>query len=63
MWRFGATRYEIQVENPDRRCRGVAEAVLDGASVDPAAIPLRDDGGRHVLRVVLGERVSAAARS
>ncbi len=63
VWRFFGTRYEIQVETPNRRCRGVAEAVLDGTSVDPAAIPLRDDGGRHVVRVVLGERVSATARS
>ncbi len=63
-WRFFGTHYEIQVENPDRRCRGVAEAVLDGARVDPAAIPLRDDGGRHVLRVVLGEpSTGSAARS
>ena len=45
-WRFGATRYEIAVSNPERRCRGVAEAELDGAPVDPAAIPLVDDGGR-----------------
>jgi cyclic beta-1,2-glucan synthetase len=53
-WRFGATRYAIEVENPDRRCRGVAHATLDGVSVDPLAIPLSDDGGRHVVSVVLG---------
>src|SRR6187549_1526529 len=57
-WRFGATRYEITVTNPQHRCRGVAEAELDGAPVDASAIPLVDDGGRHVVRVVLG----AAAR-
>ena len=39
-WRFGATRYEIEVANPERRCRGVARRELDGAPVDPAAIPL-----------------------
>ena len=61
-WRFGATRYAIEVVNPERRTRGVAFAVLDGKDVDPAAIPLADDGGRHELRVVLGERVFAAVR-
>jgi len=56
-WRFGATRYEIEVSNPERRCRGVAQAVLDDAPVEPDAIPLVDDGGVHVLKVVLGDRV------
>ncbi len=47
VWRFGRTRYEISVSNPERRCRGVTEADLDGATVDPHAIPLVDDGGTH----------------
>jgi cyclic beta-1,2-glucan synthetase len=58
VWRFGRTRYEITVVNPEHRCRGVGEADLDGAPVDPAAIPLVDDGGIHVVRVAL----SAAPR-
>ena len=53
-WRFGRTRYEITVENPESRCRGVAEAELDGAPVDPRVIPLIDDGGTHDVRLVLG---------
>jgi cyclic beta-1,2-glucan synthetase len=53
VWRFGGTRYEIAVANPDHRCRGVALAELDGAAVDPGAIPLVDDGGQHRLRIVL----------
>jgi cyclic beta-1,2-glucan synthetase len=53
-WRFGATRYEITVVNPERRCRGIAEAELDGAAVDPGAIPLVDDGRTHEVRLVLG---------
>jgi cyclic beta-1,2-glucan synthetase len=61
-WRFGATRYVIDVVNPQRRSRGVARALLDGTSVDPCAIPLSDDGGRHEVKVVLGEPVSAATR-
>jgi cyclic beta-1,2-glucan synthetase len=60
-WRFGATRYAIDVVNPEGRSRGVAQAVLDGASVDPRAIPLTDDGRRHELKVVLGERAAAEA--
>ena len=40
--------------NPEHRCRGVGEADLDGAPVDPSAIPLVDDGRTHVVRVVLG---------
>ena len=54
-WRFGSTRYEITVANPDRRCRGVASADLDGVPVERVAIPLVDDGRTHQVRVVLGD--------
>ena len=53
-WRFGGTRYEIEVENPERQCRGIAAAELDGSPVDPRAIPLVDDGGTHQVRIWLG---------
>ncbi len=53
-WRYGRTRFEIEVTNPDRRCRGVAEADLDGRPVEPGNIPLLEDGGVHRVRVVLG---------
>jgi cyclic beta-1,2-glucan synthetase len=53
-WRFGRTRYEITVENPEGRCRGVAEAQLDGEPVDSRRIPLRDDGAEHRVRLVIG---------
>jgi cyclic beta-1,2-glucan synthetase len=59
-WRWGGTRYEIEVENPDRQCRGVREASLDGTPVDARAIPLVDDGGTHHVRVVLGSPRAAA---
>jgi cyclic beta-1,2-glucan synthetase len=59
-WRFGRTRYEVAVTNPDHRCRGVAEATLDGASVDPRAIALLDDGGTHRVQVMLGDVRRAA---
>jgi cyclic beta-1,2-glucan synthetase len=53
-WRLGRTRYEISVTNPERRCRGIASARLDGVPVDPRAIGLVDDGRTHEVRVVLG---------
>ena len=53
-WRFGRTHYSIVVENPERRCGGVAGVELDGSPADPAAIPLVDDGREHRVRVVLG---------
>jgi cyclic beta-1,2-glucan synthetase len=62
-WRFGKTRYAIDVANPAGRSRGTAGATLDGVPVDPGAIPLTDDGGRHEVRVVLGERATGAASS
>ena len=54
VWRFGRTLYEITVSNPERRCRGIADAQLDGLAVDPCAIPLVDDGDTHQVRLVLG---------
>jgi cyclic beta-1,2-glucan synthetase len=53
-WRFGGALYEIVVENPERSCRGVVSAEMDGAPVDPARIPLADDGRAHDVRLVLG---------
>ncbi|HQU34896.1 MAG TPA: protein ndvB, partial [Thermoanaerobaculaceae bacterium] len=53
-WRFENTHYTIVVENPERRCRGVAGVELDGSPADPAAIPLENDGSRHQVRVMLG---------
>jgi cyclic beta-1,2-glucan synthetase len=55
VWRFGRTRYVITVTNPDRVCRGVAEATLDGKLVDAKSIPLVDDGGTHRISAVLGK--------
>ena len=55
-WRIGATQYEISIANPQHRCRGIAEATLDDAPADPHAVPIRDDGATHTLRIVLGDR-------
>jgi cyclic beta-1,2-glucan synthetase len=54
LWRFGDAEYAISVSNPDRQCRGVVRAELDGARVDATAIPLTDDGRMHQVRIVLG---------
>ncbi len=53
-WRFGAARYDISVVNPGRQSRGVSGVTLDGSAVDPAAIPLVDDGRVHQVHVVMG---------
>jgi cyclic beta-1,2-glucan synthetase len=54
-WRFKSSQYNVSVTNPDRQCRGVREASLDGAAVDAAAIPLVDDGRVHHVRILLGK--------
>ncbi len=59
--RTGNTRYEISVENPQQRCRGVSEVELDGVPVPAHAIPFRDDGGRHQIRAVIGDPVMASS--
>ncbi|HSB20504.1 MAG TPA: glucoamylase family protein [Anaeromyxobacteraceae bacterium] len=53
-WRVGRTRYDILVANPDRLCRGIATAEVDGEPVDSHAIALVDDGRVHQVRLVLG---------
>ena len=62
-WSVGATRYRIVVLNPGHRCTGVRSAELDGAAVDPDAIPLLEDGRTHDVVVELGEPGSRAASS
>jgi len=63
VWRFGRTGYEISVSNPEHRCRGIAGAELDAHPVDPAAIPLVDDGATHQVRVVVGEQAQSTPRT
>jgi cyclic beta-1,2-glucan synthetase len=54
-YRYGSTRYRIEVGNPDSVCRGVASVSLDGVLLEgDGRIPLSDDGGKHYVRVVLG---------
>jgi cyclic beta-1,2-glucan synthetase len=58
-YRRGATRYHIKVENPHGVCRGIADVEVDGAAQATDDIPLTDDGAKHSVRVVLGEREQA----
>jgi len=60
-WRHGKSVYEIRVENPGHTNRGIAVAVLDGARVNPRAIPLVDDGALHRLQVTMGEPAPVTA--
>jgi cyclic beta-1,2-glucan synthetase len=60
-WRFGTSRYRVTVVNPDRVSHGIAHALLDGTDVDPAAIPLVDDGREHEVSVRLGLRSAAVS--
>ena len=51
--KLGAARYDIRVENPSHRCRGVSRAVLDGTPISCAEgrvrVPL--DTVTHELRI------------
>lgn len=51
------------MSNPNRTCRVVATATLDGARVDAAAIPLVNDGRTHDVQIVLGEVERLSDRS
>jgi cyclic beta-1,2-glucan synthetase len=55
-YRRGAATYHIKVENPLGICRGIATVELDGAIQVDDEILLIDDGKRHTVRVVLGEK-------
>jgi hypothetical protein len=57
VYRHGTATYEIHVENPRGATRGVALAMLDGASLHgtPPRFPLVDNGKIHAVRIVLGE--------
>jgi cyclic beta-1,2-glucan synthetase len=62
-YRFGRTHYRIAVENPAGRSGGVGRIELDGVPVASDAIPLRDDGHDHEVRVVLGDAGAFGART
>jgi cyclic beta-1,2-glucan glucanotransferase len=54
-FRYHSSVYNIQVENPSSVARGVALTEIDGKIYPGSAnIPLTDDGGTHMIRVVMG---------
>jgi cyclic beta-1,2-glucan synthetase len=57
-WRVGLTQYTITITNAEHRCRGVSAVEVDGAPVDPLAIPLHDDGQHHRVAVTLGQTMT-----
>jgi len=56
VFRDGATRYEITVENPRGVNRGIAHAELDGQPLPEGKLRVKlcDDGKIHRIRAVLG---------
>jgi cyclic beta-1,2-glucan synthetase len=56
VYRYGSTRYEIEVENPRSVGRGVSSVEIDGKVIAQrqAQIALVDDGVTHRMRVILG---------
>ncbi|HEY3396098.1 MAG TPA: glucoamylase family protein [Armatimonadota bacterium] len=52
--RFFSTTYEITVENPQGVNRGVVSVELDGVALPDQRIAHIDDGGHHLVRVLLG---------
>jgi cyclic beta-1,2-glucan synthetase len=57
-YRHGEAIYEIHVENPEHRGRGVAWVELDGRRVEGGVIPLGRDLVKHRVHVRMGQPVS-----
>jgi cyclic beta-1,2-glucan synthetase len=55
-YRAGDTYFHIQVENPDGVNSGVKQVELDGEVLPDGQIPLRLDGRRHQVRVLMGTK-------
>ena len=53
-YRFGTATYQVSVDNPAGTGRGVRSVTADGQPAAGGAVPLRDDGRAHDVRVVLG---------
>jgi len=53
-YRRGGATYRILVENPSGVERGVRSLTVDGRELNGDPIDLKDDGGRHEVRVVMG---------
>ena len=52
-YRYGQTRYHIQVVNPRNIATGVVSVVIDGVAAADGQIFLSDDGVEHTVQVTL----------
>ncbi len=59
-WKVGRTQYQIHVDNPHHRQRGISAATLDGRAVEHRSIPIVDDGATHVVNLVMGDAVAGS---
>ena len=59
-YRYGTSRYEIRIENPQHVSKGVIGIRVDGENLDAAnrIIPLVDDGRTHDALVTMGEKTT-----
>jgi cyclic beta-1,2-glucan synthetase len=53
-YRFGEACYVIRVENPGAVEQGVGRVFLDDTELSEHVVPLKNDGQRHHVRVVMG---------
>jgi cellobiose phosphorylase len=53
-YRHRSAKYRIRVDNPSGTSRGVVSVTVDGQPAVDGAVPLRDDGGVHEVRVTVG---------
>ena len=55
-YRFGSATYILVVRNPDGVSSGVARTTVDGREMSDGVIPLMDDGKKHSVVVLMGQR-------
>ena len=53
-YRHGSATYRVRVDNSAGTSRGVGSVTVDGQPAAGGAVPLRDDGRGHDVRVTLG---------
>jgi cellobiose phosphorylase len=54
VYTIAGARYEICVENPAHVSRGVRQVILDEEALPDGKIPISNDSGLHVVRIVMG---------
>jgi cellobiose phosphorylase len=52
--KFRGATYQIEVQNPNGKSRGVKELIVDGKVQSSALIPLFNDKSKHTVKVTLG---------